>query len=74
MARTLTTTQSAAQPLIRYTHETLIGNHKAIKMTQQEIIETYESGALTWGDLLEVTGLPAHVLYSILFNHARLTK
>lgn len=37
-------------------------------MTQQKIIETYESGELTWGDLLEITGLPAHVLYSILFD------
>lgn len=43
-------------------------------MTQQKIIETYESGELTWGDLLEITGLPAHVLYSILFNHTRLMK
>ena len=30
------------------------------------IREVFESGELTWADLLEITGLPAHVLYSIL--------
>ena len=35
-------------------------------MTQQKIRSSFESGELTWGDLLEITGLPAHVLYAIL--------
>jgi hypothetical protein len=35
-------------------------------MTYQKIRSSFESGELTWADLLEITGLPAHVLYEIL--------
>lgn len=37
-------------------------------MNSNQIREKYESGELTWTDLLEITGLYAHVLYSILFD------
>jgi hypothetical protein len=40
-------------------------------MPSEKIIKAYESGALTWYDLLEITGLPAHVLYSILFSKGK---
>ena len=35
-------------------------------MNEQKMRHMFESGELTWADLLEITGLPAHVLYSIL--------
>ena len=35
-------------------------------MSEQKMRDMFESGELTWADLLEITGLPAHVLYSIL--------
>ena len=35
-------------------------------MSDQKMRDMFESGELTWADLLEITGLPAHVLYSIL--------
>jgi len=35
-------------------------------MSEQKIRELFESGELTWADLLEITGIQAHVLYSIL--------
>jgi len=37
-------------------------------MSEQKIREKFESGELTWADLLEITGLPAHILYSILVD------
>jgi len=37
-------------------------------MSETEIINRFETGELTWADLLEITGLPAHVLFSILFG------
>jgi len=36
------------------------------KMTYLQIRENYSAGNLTWGDLLEITGLAAHDLFSIL--------
>jgi hypothetical protein len=38
-------------------------------MSEAEIVERFEAGELTWADLLEITGLPAHVLFSILFGN-----
>ena len=35
-------------------------------MSEQKIRELFESGELTWADLLEITGIQAHVLYEIL--------
>jgi hypothetical protein len=35
-------------------------------MTQQQMRDKFENGELTWADLLEITGLPAHILYDIL--------
>jgi hypothetical protein len=37
-------------------------------MTRDKIIQSFNSDELTWADLLEITGLPAHILYSILFD------
>ena len=37
-------------------------------MSEAEIVGRFEAGELTWADLLEVTGLPAHILFSILFG------
>jgi hypothetical protein len=37
-------------------------------MSEAEIMARFEAGELTWADLLEITGLPAHVLFSILFG------
>ena len=39
---------------------------KGFEMSEQKMRDLFESGELTWADLLEITGLPAHVLYSIL--------
>ena len=39
---------------------------KGFEMSDQKMRDMFESGELTWADLLEITGLPAHVLYSIL--------
>ena len=39
---------------------------KGFEMSEQKMRDMFESGELTWADLLEITGLPAHVLYSIL--------
>jgi len=35
-------------------------------MTFFQIRETFSSGALTWADLLEITGLPPAQLFEIL--------
>jgi hypothetical protein len=35
-------------------------------MNVQTMREKFESNELTWADLLEITGLPAYVLYDIL--------
>ena len=35
-------------------------------MSEQKMRENFESGELTWADLLEITGLPSYVLYEIL--------
>ena len=35
-------------------------------MNVQTMRDKFESGELTWADLLEITGLPAHILYDIL--------
>jgi hypothetical protein len=35
-------------------------------MNAQTMRDKFESNELTWADLLEITGLPAHVLYEIL--------
>jgi len=35
-------------------------------MNVQTMRDKFESDELTWADLLEITGLPAHVLYDIL--------
>jgi hypothetical protein len=45
---------------------TLIFNSERLEMSYQKMRDLFESGELTWADLLEITGLPAHVLYSIL--------
>lgn len=37
-------------------------------MSANEMQERYESGELTWADLLVITGLPAATLYEILFG------
>lgn len=37
-------------------------------MTVDRIQDAFESGELTWADLLEITGLPAHLLYEILYG------
>jgi len=41
---------------------------EAGSMSEAEIMARFEAGELTWADLLEITGLPAHVLFSILFG------
>ena len=35
-------------------------------MNEQTMRDKFESNELTWADLLEITGLPAYVLYDIL--------
>ena len=35
-------------------------------MNEQTMRDKFESNELTWADLLEITGLPAHVLYDFL--------
>jgi hypothetical protein len=35
-------------------------------MNAQTMRDKFESNELNWADLLEITGLPAHVLYEIL--------
>ena len=35
-------------------------------MSYLKIRENYSTGNLTWGDLLEITGLAPHELFSIL--------
>jgi hypothetical protein len=35
-------------------------------MNEQTMRDKFQSNELTWADLLEITGLPAHVLYDIL--------
>lgn len=37
-------------------------------MTEQSMREAYSSGNLTWGDLLEITGLHSSVLFDILYD------
>lgn len=37
-------------------------------MTDEQIREAYESGRMTWADLLEVTGLAPFDLYPVLFG------
>jgi hypothetical protein len=37
-----------------------------LKMTEQQMRDKFENGELTWSDLLEITGLPAYILYDIL--------
>ena len=37
-------------------------------MTAEKIRQKFESGELTWGDLLEITGLHASELYDILHD------
>ena len=39
---------------------------KVLKMAEQQMRDKFENGELTWADLLEITGLPAYVLYDIL--------
>jgi len=35
-------------------------------MTYEKIRRAFQSGALTWEDLLEITGLPPRELFSII--------
>jgi len=35
-------------------------------MNEQTMRDKFDSNELTWADLLEITGLPDHVLYDIL--------
>lgn len=37
-------------------------------MTEETMREKYSTGELTWGDLLEITGLHASELYEILWD------
>lgn len=37
-------------------------------MTKEKIRELYISGKLTWGDLLEITGLHTTELYDVLWD------
>jgi hypothetical protein len=37
-----------------------------LKMTEQQMRDKFQNGELTWADLLEITGLPAYILYDIL--------
>lgn len=37
-------------------------------MSEADIRGFYECGKLTWGDLLEITGLPSSELYEILYD------
>jgi hypothetical protein len=37
-------------------------------MNTNEMRERYESGELSWADLLVITGLPAATIYKILFD------
>ena len=37
-------------------------------MSESDIRALYECGTLTWGDLLEITGLHASQLYEILYD------
>ena len=39
---------------------------ESVTMNEQTMRDKFESNELTWADLLEITGLPAHVLYDIL--------
>jgi len=41
---------------------------KEDSISESEIVGRFETGELTWADLLEITGLPAHVLFAILFE------
>jgi len=40
-------------------------------MNINEIRERFASDELTWADLLVITGLPAHILYGILFDQSK---
>lgn len=37
-------------------------------MNANEMRERFNSGELTWADLLEITGLPSPTMYEILFD------
>lgn len=37
-------------------------------ITEQDIREAYSSGQLTWGDLLEITGLHSSALFEMLYD------
>ncbi len=37
-------------------------------MTENNIREAYSSGELTWGDLLEITGLHSSTLFEMLYD------
>ena len=37
-------------------------------LTENDIREAYSSGRLTWGDLLEITGLHSSTLFDILYD------
>ena len=39
---------------------------KVLKMNEQQMRDKFENNELTWADLLEITGLPAYILYDIL--------
>lgn len=45
----------------------LTRRHMAI-ITEQDIREAYSSGQLTWGDLLEITGLHSSALFEMLYD------
>jgi hypothetical protein len=37
-------------------------------LTKDDIRQAYSNGKLTWGDLLEITGLHSSVLFEILYD------
>ena len=38
------------------------------RLTEDEIRDAYRNGELTWGDLLEITGLHSSTLFNILYD------
>lgn len=43
-------------------------------MSTDQIRQAFSNGTLTWGDLLEITGLHASVLYEILWDLINVPK
>ena len=52
--------------LCRFLTEVTMKTSEQFALNEQTMRDKFESNELTWADLLEITGLPAHVLYDIL--------